>query len=392
MYASFSGFTASPASPHSESLRALRATPAVAGGSPHLYAYGPVARVNPYQALLYGSFSDHGFAVSPLLEPNRVRDLLDLKPLTSGLTIHLHWLSWVTARASEESKALSLGKGYLGRLAHFKARGGTIVWTVHNLYPHDSQHLDVDLEIQQGVADVADVIHLMSPASLSSLRDITTLDEGKVVYAPHPTYEGAYEDYISRAEARAALGLDADEIVFVMFGALKAYKGLPRLYSGFRRLVHQHAGESRFRLILAGQADDVPEVQEVVRSALADPFVLVEPRRVPAARVQYLLRAADVGLVPYDRSLNSGALLLYQTFGLPVAATDTPVFREALDDQTGVLLPPDADDDAVASALLRAANLATPDVAAQVKESVSDLHPRIVSKRFARELAPRLES
>lgn len=389
MYASFLGFQATPTSPHSESVRALRATPGVGGGLPHLYAYGPAARVNPYQSLLYSSFAGEGFAVTPLLEPNRVRDLHDLSPLTSGVSMHLHWLSWLTARALEESKAASLGRGYLGRLARFRDRGGKVVWTVHNIYPHDSRYVEVDLEIQQGIADTADVIHLMSPASLDALRGITSIDEDKAVFAPHPSYEGAYEDYVSRSEARAALGIDADEVVFVLFGALKAYKGLPRLYNGFKRFVQQTAGSLRVRLVLAGQADDVPEVQDVVRQALADPFVLIEPKRVPAGRVQFFLRAADVGLVPYDRSLNSGALLLYQTFGLPVLATDTPVFRESLDDRSGVLLPTNTDEEGVAQALAKSIDLVAPDTHSHVTASVSDLHPRQVSRQFASALAAR---
>lgn len=389
MYAQLTGFSKTPISPHGEALQALRATPTDTG-LPHLLGYGPVARLNPYQSLLYQGFADRGIAVAPVFEPIRVRELLGLKPLVRGMSLHLHWMSWLTGEAPTAAKARSVGMGYLGRLRQFRDRGGSVVWTVHNVYPHDSRFVDEDLEIQQELADLVDVVHLMSPAVLEAMDGLTSIDQSKVVHAPHPSYAGAYEDFVSRSEARATLGIDSDEVVFVLFGALKAYKGVDTLLQGFDRLVERHGRQTKFRLLIAGQPDADPDVQAAVHTALRHPSVLIDPSRVPGNRAQYFLRAADVGLATYDRSLNSGAALLYQTFGLPVVATQTPVFTETLPPEIAEFVPQGADGDSLADTLARSVRLVGPETTERVLEAVAPLHPGIVSRRFADELLERL--
>lgn len=389
MYAQLAGFSTTPISPHGEALQALRATPSETG-LPLLMGYGPVARLNPYQSLLYKRFPERGIAVSPVFEPIRVRELLGLKPLVRGMSMHLHWMSWLTGEAPTAAKARSMGLGYLGRLRQFRERGGRLVWTVHNVYPHDSRFVEEDLDIQQGLAEVADVIHLMSPGVLEAMHGVTDIDPSKIVYAPHPSYAGAYEDFVSRAEARAALGIDRDEVVFVLFGALKAYKGIDTLLRGFDRLVDRHGDQTKFRLLIAGQPDADPDLQETVHDALRHPFVLIDPSRIAGNRAQYFLRAADVGLATYDRSLNSGAALLYQTFGLPVVATQTPVFSETLPPDIAEFVPQGADAEELADALARSVRLVGPETTSRVMETITPLHPDTVSSDFAHELLPRL--
>jgi glycosyltransferase involved in cell wall biosynthesis len=48
------------------------------------------------------------------------------------------------------------------------------------------------------------------------------------------------------------------------------------------------------------------------------PAVLSSLQKIPVEEMQIYLKAADVGVFPYRRSLNSGALSLALTFGLPI--------------------------------------------------------------------------
>ncbi len=338
MLVDWQGYTPGSNSPVSEGFQALRSTAQHDGRPPFLLGFGPVARVNPYQALMYGAFERHGFAVTPVFDVTRLRELVHLKPLASGFGLHLHWTSSITARAETEQEAGIKANGFLGRLDRFQEAGGKLVWTAHNLYPHDSKFVDVDLALQQAIADKADVVHVMANATGTALADHMSIDDSKVVVAPHPSYEGAYENYLSRPEARQSLGLDADEIVFLLFGALKSYKALTELAAGFDELCRRNTS-LRFRLLVAGAADESRPVQEFVSWAVAHPMVLIETKTIAQHRVQNFLNAADVGLLGYGRSLNSGAALLYQTFGLPVLATDTPCSESASIPVDDVLRP-----------------------------------------------------
>lgn len=389
MIVDWQGYAPNPNSPVSEGFQALRSTAQHGGKPPFLLGFGPVARVNPYQALLYGSFERQGFAVTPVFDVTKLRNLIHLKPLTSGFGLHLHWTSSIVASAVSEQEAKTKAHGFLGRVDQFQEAGGKLVWTAHNIYPHDSKFVEVDLALQQAIAQKADIVHVMASATGTVLGDHMHIDASKIVVAPHPSYETAYENYLSRSEARQSLGLDADEVVFVLFGALKSYKALIELAAGFDELCRRNTS-FRFRLLVAGAADESPSVQEFVKWAVSHPMVLIETKTVAQHRVQNFLNGADVGLLGYGRSLNSGAALLYQTFGLPVLATDTPVLRESLDAGSTTFFDPLAGATEYAARLEQMASLAADFDGAGLRENLAGIRPHVVSSNFAQALAGRL--
>lgn len=385
----YRSFTANPQSPASELLAAYSS---LANGEekPHLLGYTPVARMNPYQALLYRRFGGSGIAVAPILKPEKFRGLLDFQRMASTTSLHLHWNSWMTLGAVEEARARSVGLGMAARLERLRDKGVNVVWTVHNVYPHDAVHVDVELEIQQRVADAANVVHVMSTSTVDAMNGYVNLDPGKIVVAPHPSYKGAYVDVVTREEARAMLGLGPDEVVFVLFGALKSYKGLDRLLDAVD-LLSSGSPEFRFRVLVAGGADDSLAVREFINRALVNPNVLIESSKIPNDRAQYFLRAADIGLVNYERTLNSGAALLYGTFDLPVVAADTPTFREGLDADSTVFVE-DGSADAFARAMIDSVRLVgNPAVKQSLATHMERLDPNVVSSEFARNLLARLQ-
>lgn len=389
MIAEWLGRTPTQSSPNLEAYQALRSTSMTAAGKPFLLGYGPVARMNPYQALIYRDFPSRGIAVSPVFEVSRLQSLLSLAPLTSGVGLHLHWTSGILAKAESAESAHIIARGFLGRVDRFRQSGGKLVWTVHNVYPHDARYLEAELELQQGIADRADVVHVMSAQTPAMLGHHLTYDSSKELVSPHPSYVGAYENYVSRAEARQSLGIDADEIVLVAFGALKGYKGLHELASGFERLLAANK-KQRIRLLVAGASDTNIEVKEFVSWSAAHPRVILDNRVIPQHLAQYFLRAADVGILGYTRSLNSGAALLYQSFGLPVLATDTPVMREALDPGSAKFFDPAAGSKNYASALEEIITMSREVDANSVVDRLAHLAPEVVSKSFGSELIRRL--
>jgi glycosyltransferase involved in cell wall biosynthesis len=82
--------------------------------------------------------------------------------------------------------------------------------------------------------------------------------------------------------------------------------------------------------------------------AAADPRVVFEPFVGPPARY---LRGIDVYVLPSDSEAFPIALLEAQACGVPQVATDVGGTREALQPETGVLIPP-GDPDALADAVI----------------------------------------
>lgn len=347
MIAQFESWRAGPGSPVTEALHALRL---VAGRhrEPRLLGVAPVARMNPYQSQLYRAFPTHGIAAAPVNEAASFGQLAEVSGL-APVTVHLHWLSFVLGQAEDRRAARVRLDEFRAGLDAFLAQPRTsLVWTVHNLVPHDARHLDLEIELRNAVSEAADLVHVMSAATVEAVRPNTVLDAARTVVVPHPNYRGCYADHVTREDARLALGLEPDELVFVLLGAIKPYKGLDGLLDAFDDA--RGALGRRVRLVVAGQPDASDAAQRFVERCLVHPDVLVAAHRVPSEHVQHYLRAADVGLAPYDRVLNSGAVQLYASFDLPVVVPDVPAVRESLSAGTFLAYRPGGLADALVAA------------------------------------------
>lgn len=384
MLAEFESWHGQASSPLPEALNAMNLARPRQGKPSLLLAYGPVARMNAYQSLLYKEFPRRGAAILPLNKMATVSSVADLDLGPSA--IHLHWINVVTAGARTEWSARARVDDFCAMLDGQRARRVKLVWTVHNLLPHDVRFPAVEHLLRQRVADSCDLVHIMTRSTPEAVSRWLSLDPDRIIYAPHPSYIGAFPDHVSKEEARFALGIGPDEDVAVLFGAIKPYKGLSNLLSAFES-IHHDSGR-RIRLIIAGQPDSTPDTERFVAWGVAHPWVVVYPKKVPAELVQYFLRAADVGVAPYARVLNSGAAALYSSFGLPTVAPDEPSMREALPE--GSILYSDPDE--LGAVLLRSLKEVTPSVNEQVLEFSRTRLAHAVSAGFADEMIGRLAS
>ena len=104
---------------------------------------------------------------------------------------------------------------------------------------------------------------------------------------------------------------------------MRPYKGVDALVGAFARLCPTRP---EARLILAGRQAASLEARYIVPS----PQLLLVPRHVEDATVQYVLRAADFVVLPYRRILTSGAAALALGFGRPLIVPDLPPLLEVV--------------------------------------------------------------
>lgn len=383
----YRGFRAEPGSPVQEALAALRAHEPVSGRPPYLLGYGPVARMNPYQQLLYRGLPAAGVVSTPVLSLDSFEALLSLAPQASGVGLHLHWLNTVIGAARDGAEAEARVDAFTARLRAFRAADGRLVWTVHNVVPHDAVHIDAERRLQQEVADIVDLVHVMDPATQQVLGEDLRLDPDRLLVAPHPGYQGAYPRTTTREASRAMLGLHSDEAVFAMFGAIKPYKGIEEVYAGFDALIRRD--DRPRRLIVAGPREDSRWARELVARLRRHPRVLVQDAAVPNDRMQFLLSAVDVVVLGHRRALNSGGALLGPTFAVPLLAARTGVLPHLLEDSFTEFF--EAGDPVSAREGLRSAERL---LDASAREAAFDFarrhHPDVVARGFAAELTARL--
>ncbi|MFY1697464.1 MULTISPECIES: glycosyltransferase [unclassified Solwaraspora] len=313
---------------------------------PIAWLHWPVDSANPYQSLIYSRFPRHN------LVPIRIRrlDQLDrlLPALPDGVTrvLHVHWLYDVTAGCTTTARAEAAVDAFAATLDALRADGVRLVWTVHNLLPHETVHRQTETRLRQVMLAAADVVHLMHDSHLEILQEAFGTSPRQVVVARHPTFVGAYPDWVDRATARSHLGIPLGARLLVTFGQVRPYKG----HTDFLDVLDvatRH--DPRLRWLVAGKVREETGGPEFMRRAAEHPAVVFHPGFAPDSDVQYFLRAADAAVYPYRSSLNSGALALTAGFGLPAfVSTGTTV---------GGLMP---------DAALRRFDLADPDKAAEV--------------------------
>jgi beta-1,4-mannosyltransferase len=270
-------------------------------------------REAPYLRLLHQALARRGIET---LELPSARAAVASRPDV----LHLHWLEYL-ARA-ESGGPLAWLRAHLRGLALMRAlhalrrRGTRIVWTVHNLRPHEPRHPRLERLLARFVLRRADRVIAHSRFAARRVAELYGDGADRVEVIPHGHFIGFYPPpQRSRDEVRDALRIPRDAFVYLLFGQLRRYKGVPAAIAAFRRLPYADA-----RLVVAGAVRDPALEREIAAAAAGDGRVRQLLGHVPDERVAELHEAADAALIPYGEVFSSGALLLALSLGLPAVA------------------------------------------------------------------------
>ena len=300
--------------------------------SPIPVSYYPDYReTNPYQQLLYD-------AVGPTIDarPEPLSTLVARLASRPGPAVfHLHWENAVGFLPDITPER------FLDDLVSLRDAGGRVVWSLHNLEPHEERHRNFATQLRAGLIDLADVVHAHSVPALAAALAVWPLPLHRVRVVPHGNFDGAYP-IIGRDEARAGLGLSGARMVLLLPGRIGPYKAPHLLVSAF--------------LAAAGPDDRLIVAGETMREAItlpADDRVLVFSEFLSPEEFSRCHAAADVIVLPYRQSLTSGSAVLAATLGRGILGADTPGLRDVVSSPSIGVLYDDAPG-ALASALARA--------------------------------------
>jgi len=163
----------------------------------------------------------------------------------------------------------------------------------------------------------------------------------RTVVIPHGEYGGLASSggEADRDASRAALGIPGEAPVTLMFGQLRADKGLGDLVAATLRLPALH-------LLVGGQdAGALADVAEQLQSPVLAGRVTVREGFLDMRHVAQLFAATDTVALPYRAASQSGVLLLAYGFHRPVIVYPVGGLAESvIDGQTGwICSRPDLD-------------------------------------------------
>lgn len=258
-------------------------------------------RENPYCELLYHGVAALGVPV--VRDAELTPGWLHRRRAEVGV-LHLHWPEFYYRNPDGRVSARSLAAFVAGVLTAVALRY-RIVWTVHNAQPHETSGADRLMR--------ALLLRVATPVvHCAAARSALGRAGDAAVVIPHGSYAGWYPDVVTRADARARLGLATDARVFLWFGQVRPYKALEPLLHALHALPDESV-----QLLVAGRpADEATRASlTALARALGDRRIHLHLRHVPDEEVQTFFRASDLVVLPYRQVLTSGAAVLALSFG-----------------------------------------------------------------------------
>jgi beta-1,4-mannosyltransferase len=289
---------------------------------------------NPYQRELAVALEKRGVKV-------RMSNGIGRLPILGAMwvhgkpdVLHLHW-THPFLLGSDFLISIFQSMCFVVELLIVKLLGTKIIWTVHNLFEHERRYPQVELFFARLLVRLYDqlIIHC------SFAREVVVQSyhlpnrvKDKIYVIPHGNYIESYENRVTREEARAKIGLEDRDIVFLYFGMIRPYKGVLRMTDAFRKLHNP-----RVRLLIVGEPASEAIRRELRRFCESDRRIRAFLKFVPDEDVQLYMNAADVVVLPFQDILTSGSALLAMSFGKAIIVPRLGCIPEVLDKKSGFL-------------------------------------------------------
>lgn len=205
-----------------------------------------------------------------------------------------------------------------------------LVWTPHNIIPHDSRHLKLHRFCRRFFARNSKWIRLFSDISLDGAAREFKCNPNKFKIIPEGSYVGYYANEMNRIEARRTLNIGNDKLVLLYTGLIKPYKGITDLIKWFKDSFSDKA-----ILIITGKVMN-KDYFKTIKALINENIILVD-RFIENDELQLYFNAADVVTLPFKKIENSGSLIMAMGFKKPVIAPKMGVLTERLRNQTELL-------------------------------------------------------
>lgn len=275
---------------------------------------------NNHMDLLYGSMAPFDIEVDDFSS----KEMSEGNFSVDGYDVwHIHWPDYHLNTRSP-LKAIKGSAEVLSWLKEAKSKGVKLVWTVHNLRPHERYHPYLEpffyrpyVKLLDGWIALSQTAANEATAKFSHLKDLPSF------VIPRGHYRDSHRVHTSKQAARERLGIAPESEVILNFGQIRKYKNVPHLVRAFRAL----GGENK-RLLIAGQPRTSRLQREIEEEAQGDSRVQLHLSFIPDEDVQLYFAAADIVVLPYQDILHSGSALMALSLDKPILVPDMGAMEE----------------------------------------------------------------
>lgn len=271
---------------------------------------------NPYQTLLYDEIKKiNNTQVTYLPKTDKDSTYIELILLPFHLIyyrligykiFHLHWLYPFDFKNKYLSTFLCLVYLY-----YIKMLGYKLVYTIHDLFPHDTIFAN-NLFVMKRMFKISNVKIALTQYTIDELKNLA-LDIKNINVIPHGNYIQIYKNTFNKNYARRKLGLSEKEFIFLFLGRIELYKGVVKLINTFLDLKLKNT-----KLVIAGNCKDQNLKRKLVKYKSNN--IILKLSHIPDNDIQIYFNAANIAVFPFLKISNSGSILLAASFGKAVIA------------------------------------------------------------------------
>ena len=215
--------------------------------------------------------------------------------------------------------------------------GYKVVWTAHNIYPHNRTHQEIDHEFRLHLCRLATAIIAHCEVNAEGVTRHFGRSHDLFVI-PHGHFIGVYPYRFSRSECRSELGVPESGFVYGFIGGILPYKGIEEFANAFCRLSEPDCwllaaggGPAKYVDSLWSRIGDHPRI--------LSNFVHGDMKASNEDLIR-VLTASDVIVLPFHATMSSGSVVLGLSHARPVIAPALGCLPSTLLPGGGILYDP----------------------------------------------------
>lgn len=248
--------------------------------------------------------------------------------------IHVHWIEHkytlgMVNRFGRFSKffVLLILPIFLLFLFVLRLIGCPLVTTLHNIMPHRVLFSRLEKSAFKIVLKLSKIVYVHTDHMKFQVTTLYGVDSIKIRKIHHGNWMHVNSNLYTPMSARHILGIDSDAFVMCFIGRVGPDKGLHLLLDC---LANANIDVPSY-LILAGAPSNKEYLADLVQKShcLSLPVkIKLYPYRISDAFVELLIKACDVGVLPYTKTSTPSTILLFMSFGKPVITPAFPDVKE----------------------------------------------------------------
>ncbi len=219
-----------------------------------------------------------------------------------------------------------------------KVAGKKIVYTPHDIVPFKYKRIRYPIWLTYRIPDSL-IVH--NRQNSVDLQEKFGIKADRISVIPHGNYNYFLKD-TSQKDARKRLGLPDNKKIILLFGNIRAGKGIETAVSAL-----SYMNKTGVLLLIAGKVSrgfDFEGLQTLIRQKGLEQNVQIRDAFIEDGLVEAYYRSGDVVAVPYIEGYESGVLKYAFSCGRPVIVSDLPEFAEYAADGENCLIFRKGDD------------------------------------------------